>query len=635
MAVTIEEFMIDVTTRMSGNDANNLAKVGDMARGLLSTFGRLIGISGGIYGVGAAIHDFVTDAVDLKRVSDVTNSSVENVSAWVDAMNGAGENGSRFLGTVKSLSSGIQDAFTGMGSSITPFFTELGVALLDQEGNLRDTTEIIKDLAYALEPFSPEKQQKIADMLGIDDSTLRFLQRGGDAVTQMLEAQKALFVVTGQQAEASKRIQETYYNIQQEWSAFSNKRVSGFLPGVQDILDILLLISKWVNENEQTVVRAVTAIVGVLMLKLVPALLAVAVSWMLAMAPVLLVIALLSVLGAALLYLIDDFLAWKDGGVSAFGGFWEAVYPIIKKIEDAFLALKEFLLRVWEDPKGTWNDTINYFKERWKNLSLLEIGEDIITSLGVGIRNIWNSVIIPFLRTAHDYIKSEFGIDLIAEGEKALKSLWEGMKAGYAYLETFFSDLLLKIQGMFVTDEFRNIGKKAGDTIVNAISDAFDWLSSPESIDWLAVGNMLIDGFKSIGEVFITFAGAVTQTIQGFIESIISGMWAGVKRGFKEVFTYVGLGDFFDKEQSDVIPEGISVPNIRGMPGPIGGFGASSLPRGTESLDRYVRGGDVNVGKIDVYAPGGTKESLVNGLNATMERLRQKAFTVADSSLGG
>lgn len=660
MAVTIEEFMIDVSTRMSGNDAQTLEKVGDTVRGLLSTFGKLIGITGGIYGVGAAIRDFVSDAVDLQRVSNATGASVENLSTWVNAMNGAGEKGEQFLQTVKGVSSSLQDMFTGAGSSILPFFNELGIAILDENNNLRDTTEILGDLAKTWDQYSPQRQQKIGEMIGLDDATIRFLQLGGEEVERLLEIQKKLGVVNAEQAKTSKEIQTNYYQLQQIWSAASNMLVGKLLPAVNWMMKGLKSLSMWIVEHKAVIYGFVMAIIGVLLFKLVPTLIAVAAAWMWAMAPVLLVIGLLSVLGAALYYLIDDFMVWKEGGEAAFTGLWEVVDPIITKIVDAFKRLKDYLVYAWNEPKQAWNEAVTYFQDRWKGMSLLEIGKDIVKSLWDGMMWYWNELVVPFWDSIDGLFKSKFDISLYDAGAATINSWWNGIKSGWTQLSGWVRELINDMQAMFVAGDFEEIGRKAGEAVVDAIVTAWKFLTDPSNIDWKGIASMIADGLVTVLEAIITFVGSVAQVIGGFIKGLLGSLWKEIEDGFDKVLSYVGLGSKKIEEPKAGEPGGPrdtntgeqytwdGVPISREQPEkpraempvqptyPVGQFGASYADNRRAEIERQLvqmRGGDVNVAKIEVNAPGGTAKSVSDGMTNAFERLRQKGFNMADSGV--
>ena len=129
-----------------------------------------------------------------------------------------------------------------------------------------------------------------------------------------------------------------------------------------------------------------------------------------------------------------------------------------------------------------------------------------------------------------------------------------------------------------------------------------------------------------------TIVVSLAQLVQGFIEGILEGLWKKVKGGLNEVLSYIGLGSKESGTEAAAAPQEIPAQPTYA----VGQFGAGYAADAKAQIEQQLaqmRGGDINVGEIKINAPGGTAKSVSDGMTNAFERLRQKAFNMADSGV--
>lgn len=590
-------------------------KAKEVVNGLLAGLGKLVGAAGGVYKVGDAIRDFIVKASNLKDISEATGEAVENLDVWSRAVKTVGGDADTFLGTVKRMSSALHDSLMEGGPMLT-YFSELGISVRDSNGNLRQTTDILHDLAGKWESWSPAQRHHIGVKLGLDDGTIKLLQRGQKEVERIVNLQAKYNIVSGEQAQLAREISELWNELTTMWAAASDVLTSKAMPAVKAVLTVLRDISSWVIENKPILYGLITGIAAVLGYLLLPVLIKVAVAWVAAFAPVIGAILLIAALSAAIYALIDDYMAWKNGGESVLGEVWAQWDRIALGIGDALGKLKDFLVAFWNEPKKTWDETLKYFEDRWKGMTLEDIAYDIMFSAYKAFESVWKDYITPFLLAIDSTIKKYFGFSLIEEGDKLLKSFYDGvLRIWDQLIAPFFLGVDEKLKGFFGFS-FIDEGKKVLRSFWDGIKLVWEELKA-----WFNKVFNDIDLYKMASDMFDKF-------IQGIKDKIpsLSGVWNSVKSA-------VGLGDDTPEiPKGAVIPPGMSPRNLPGMgfvpypppqspfnvPAPLGagGWGAlngNAQPNNNLNNTTYVNG-------ITISVPSGDPKTIASGMNNAIKQ---------------
>lgn len=586
MATIVDNLLLKLGVTGAGQVKSARSEVS----GLINAFGKLVGVSASIYTAVSAVSNFVNEAVKLDRVSKATGVAVESLSAWKQALDAAGEDGNAFLGTVEGITNSVNEMLVSGGGDIRTYLNQLGVDVFDANGKLKDATEIITDVADQWGNFSSREQTMIGQHLGIDEGTIRMMQRGGAEVRQLLADQKELGVITSAHAKSAQAVSTAYYGLKNTWRVVSYALSADLMPALEWALLKLNDASRWIANNKPIVYGFLIGLAALFA--------PVAAGWIIAFAPALAVITILTAIGTALYYLYDDFMVWRRGGIVAFGGVWEAGEKLVNGITAIFGKFGAFLKGFWNDPKKTWDETIEYFRNRWKGMSLVEIGKDIIRSFSAAVKTAWNEYVFPFFEAIDNKFKQWFGFSLIEEGGKIIESLEEGIKNGWTKLKAWWAntslidegkslalslwngldngwgkwvvpfaqeadkqfkgwfgfslldegaavidsfitgvkDSFAKLEQFFVTYDFKGLGKRIGNAITDAVVKAWDWAGAVDRSDWGEVGESIKNGLARALSFGVNVIFAIADTVRGVVDAIASRIWESLKEKIAEKF---------------------------------------------------------------------------------------------------
>ena len=129
--------------------------------GVLANLG--VGVS--LAGIGAMIKSSIDSADALDEMAQRTGIAVESLSLLVPAAELSAVSTEKFEAGLKKLATGMLEAATGSEASAQKFGA-LGVAVQNQDGTLRDSEQVLLDLAdrFKAMPDGAEKAALAVDM---------------------------------------------------------------------------------------------------------------------------------------------------------------------------------------------------------------------------------------------------------------------------------------------------------------------------------------------------------------------------------------------------------------------------------------------------------------------------------------
>ncbi|MBS4773134.1 MAG: hypothetical protein KHX55_02525 [Proteobacteria bacterium] len=304
--------------------------------------------------VKSGISQFVAQAQELGNLSRSVRENTEDLQAWGEAVKREGGTAEGFNATVKKLSDDLMSIpLTGGNSPLLGGLTRLGVQFRNLDGSVRKPLAVLKDLSSRFQGMSAAQSLAIGKKLGLDEPTIRLLQKGRKGLDELLVKYKELGVMSNQDVKTGERLKKMFLDYQQVITALGLRFVRLFLPAAEKVSQWLTTAAKWVRQHGRAVEAAIIAIGLAISNTLVPALLK------LAFNPVLLGLALMS---TALFLLVEDFMAWKKGADSAFSEVWEWFSKIEEKWPDLAIAGRqaaEWVKVAWESLPEVIGDVAN------------------------------------------------------------------------------------------------------------------------------------------------------------------------------------------------------------------------------------------------------------------------------------
>lgn len=361
---------------------------------ILKTLGGLsigLGVFEAFQSIKAHIAETADEMNRMVEASESLGMDVGELDAWSKSIEDAGGSAESFQGTLKGLAADLAMVQTKGTSRKMAFFEELGI----NYKAVKSTTELLPLLADQFSKLSEEEALGFGTKMGIDEKTIAVLRKGRAEVEMMIDRQEKLGVITKEDKEkiaaydnAMDELGRVFQNI---WRTITVMVV----PALTEIGEAFTDMFLWLKDNEGTAKAfgiTFAVVVGGVMLSAVYSFISgltlMSVMGMIATAATvgsfLLIGAAIAAVGAALFFLIDDFIAWQEGGESVIGdmiGSWEdfesKLFEIFDSIGEYWDRVIENIVAGMEKVTGLWADMKGGASALWGDVTgVLNVGSD-------------------------------------------------------------------------------------------------------------------------------------------------------------------------------------------------------------------------------------------------------------------
>ena len=321
------------------NTEGSIKKLGATSKDTSSSFetlagsvGKFLAVLGGTYALKAFIEETIASNAALDRLSKNLGVSVEDISAWGNAVEELGGNAKGLQGSMAMLSQSQTELQLTGQSSLIPYFSALGVAMADVGGQARPVDKILLDLSERFSHMDRTTANNMGKMMGLDQDTLNLLLQGRHEVERTIARQKEFNAVSKAQAEQSAKLQKSIVDLKQSFTAMGRDLLQQASPAIEKMLGVLTSLGDWVKGNMEFI-RDLGMILGVVAAGFA------AIS--LAASPITLTVAAVLALAAGIALLWQDYQEWKRGGDSLID--WEKWKPGIDAAKAAILDLAKIV----------------------------------------------------------------------------------------------------------------------------------------------------------------------------------------------------------------------------------------------------------------------------------------------------
>lgn len=304
--------------------SSHLQTVVSVTRRLAGFFGILMG-SNALQKFTMAISDANDQLGFLSKRLGMAGRDIKGMDAAVAALGGSGAS---VASTMRSLNQGIQEMVLMGNDALIPFFGALGVGVVDASGSIREMDDILLDMADSLSQMNPQQAYAFASAMGLDDGVANALIQGRDAMQEMLDMQKKVYVSSEAEIRTSRELSRAQAFLNAQWEGLKTMLANALIPY---LLKMTKVVSGWMDylsRNERTVrnfFEGLAIAVGVILL---PILIKAGFAMLALMSPILGTAAVVAALAAAFGLLYDDYKTWAEGGKSLFD--WTAFDNYIK-----------------------------------------------------------------------------------------------------------------------------------------------------------------------------------------------------------------------------------------------------------------------------------------------------------------
>lgn len=377
-------------------------------------------VAAGAAAAGAAIFAFTSKIAEqndevgkLGQRIGITAQAI-NELGFVAQLNGGSVNG--MSSSLENLSKTASEAARGLGAGVEAFGI-LGVSATDANGQIKQTDELLLDVADAVSKLDSQSQKlELLSKLGIDSSLLLTIEQGSEAIRKQREEVKALGFVLDQNAtkgaadfnDAMLRVKTVVGGVS---SAIGTKLMKQITPMINAFLEWFKANKEIIKQNLNSFFEKLTRVIhalfniGVRVVRVINSIVDAFGGWKIALgavavamtalnARVLLLPALILAAGAAMFLLIEDLVAFANGADSQLGA--------LAKKSDGFRIALESIVEVLAMVSKGWGLIFSDGEKALDGLMLLI--EDIGTT-------IFNFMITP-LNKAIGLLNNLPGVDL-------------------------------------------------------------------------------------------------------------------------------------------------------------------------------------------------------------------------------
>lgn len=390
-----------------GNTEKQSVKTNKSFDGLVGGVGKVVKGVAGLAAVIAAGTGLLKLADEARKANDELNFLSKNlgmssgeVKAWQGAAAAMGGSAQGMAGDMKGLNSSMNDfAMTGE-SSMLPMFNTLGVSMVDAQGKVRGTNDVMLDLADSMSKMDREQAFLMGQKLGFDEGTINTLLQGRDAMQEMVDYHKQMYTSNKQELEASRKLSENQAKLGAHWDSMKLMMGNAIIPLLVKLSNIALRFFEFLQRHQKTVKNVFEAMGIILGALVVPLLGKALVAALLFMAPFLPFIAVVGLLSAAFIALYDDYKTWAEGGESLFN--WGAFTGYIDNAKFSTENLGKGFLHLIGD-YNSWSEVAEDGKSWLKLKGFIDDNSVSLKSLANGFRNVAEELVKSTIPTLKGY----------------------------------------------------------------------------------------------------------------------------------------------------------------------------------------------------------------------------------------
>lgn len=453
-----------------GNTEKQSVKTNKSFDGLVGGLGKAVKGVAGFAAVIAAGTGLLKLAEEARKANDELNFLSKNlgmssgeVKAWQGAAAAMGGSAQGMAGDMKALNSSMNDFVMTGESSMLPMFNTLGVSMVDAQGKVRDTNEVLLDVADSFSKMDREQAALMGQKMGFDEGTINTLLQGRDAMQEMVNYHKQMYTSNKQEMEASRKLSENQAKMSAHWDSMKLMMGNAIIPLLVKLSGIALKFFEFLQRHQKTVktvFEGMALFLGMLVVPLLGKALVAALLFMAPFAPFILVVGLL---GAAFIALYEDYKTWAEGGESLFN--WGAFSGYIDNAKFSTENLGKGFLHLIGDYKS-WSEVAEDGKSWLKLKGFIDENGVSLTSLRNGFVNLSADMVKFAIPTLKGYA-SILGKLTSGDFKGAMAEAWEMEKNYVNNIKDFANAVWERATGAADIATGQPVGTLSNTSIMN------------------------------------------------------------------------------------------------------------------------------------------------------------------------
>lgn len=204
-----------------------------------------VGVAAGaaVAALGVAVKGAIDNADELSKTAQAVGTSTEALSRLDWAARLSGVSLDELSGGLERLSRNMLDVSQGAGETAARAFEALGIAVTDADGELRDSSEVLSDVAaqFAVMEDGAAKTGLAMQLFGRSGADLiPMLNQGRDGLAAMAaESDRLGLTISTSTGRAAEKFNDTLTRISVVFQGVVNKIMQAVLPALQNLANTL------------------------------------------------------------------------------------------------------------------------------------------------------------------------------------------------------------------------------------------------------------------------------------------------------------------------------------------------------------------------------------------------------------
>ena len=285
----------------------------------------------------------------ISRTADALGLATEEVDAFGRAAESMGGDAQGARDSLTDMAESMGEAMADVESGRAKTFAALGISLKDANGQAKNASQGMLDLASAVEGMPRGEAVFRIKELGITDNrTVEMILKGRRALEDMIRTQKEQSTVTQEARDQAAAFQDAMNATKMVVTGAADGFYQAILPALTAFVTWVGKAASWATENKDVVVGFFGAVAGIITLMYLPAMVSAAVATIAATWPLILMGAAIAGLAALFALAYDDVMNFIDGNDSLIG-------VVIPAAIAAFKALGDFVMGIWNGITAAWD----------------------------------------------------------------------------------------------------------------------------------------------------------------------------------------------------------------------------------------------------------------------------------------
>jgi hypothetical protein len=236
----LRKFQSEVNqTRRKAEDEGK--KTGEAFFGRLKTEAlSFLALLTGANGLKDFIASTTTMTANLGRLAYVTDQNVADLSAWQGIVKITGGDADEAAASIAGLIDQFQQMAAMGPTALTPWLNALQINVADPlTGKMRKLDDIFLDISAKFHAMDPAMANFYGHQMHLSQGLINVLIKGPDVLRKMLADQKALGVVTKEQADQAASLQAAWEGLAQASTSAGRAMLDTLSPGMVKVLNLM------------------------------------------------------------------------------------------------------------------------------------------------------------------------------------------------------------------------------------------------------------------------------------------------------------------------------------------------------------------------------------------------------------